>query len=154
MDTAKLIGIFIALISLIIGLYKYLDSRNRELAWKKTEFLFEQARYLDNDKDIIRSISLFQEQHYEDILSKIYGDNYDEDLRKEYQLGFEKLLNFLDRLAHAYLKLEIVGKEKVTNFGWYLEYIESSEVLNIYCVNNGYEDVINLANEMKRYKYI
>ena len=45
-----------ALVGFSVGLWRYLDSRARELKWRRTEFLFEQAKYLDNDEDIMSAV--------------------------------------------------------------------------------------------------
>lgn len=152
-DTLKLIGTIIAFLSFVFGFIKYMDSRERELSWKKTEFLFNQAKYIDNDKDIIKSVSVFLKEKPEEVLIKVYGTNIDEATREEYIVGFEKLFNFLDRLAHAYLKLNTLGKDEIANYGWYLDCIKRSNTLHNYCIKNGFKDVINLAKEIENYKY-
>lgn len=38
------------------SIWKYLDSRKREPACKRTEFLFEQAEKLDNDEAMQRAV--------------------------------------------------------------------------------------------------
>ena len=43
----------IAFIGAVIGFRKYIDARKRELNWRRTEFIFQEAKYLDNDPDII-----------------------------------------------------------------------------------------------------
>ncbi|MFQ5771975.1 MAG: hypothetical protein ACE5HX_15680 [bacterium] len=45
----ELIGFLIA----GFGIWKYLDTRKNELVWKRTEFLFEQARLLDSGYSIL-----------------------------------------------------------------------------------------------------
>ena len=49
---------FIALFGLGFGVYKYLDAKERELAWKKTETLLDLAKYFDTDKDINEAVKI------------------------------------------------------------------------------------------------
>ncbi len=48
----------IAVSALAFAFWKYTDIRQRELRWKRTEFLFKQAEFLDNDPDINLAISV------------------------------------------------------------------------------------------------
>lgn len=129
------------------GLWKYLDTRKRELNWKWTEFIFQEAKYLDNDPDIIKAVQVLAEEKNNITVDAIFGDGYDSEARAEYIVGFEKLFNFLDRLAHAYYSLKTLIKEEVANFNWYLDKILKHSQLQNYCEKYGYEDVVKLSKE-------
>jgi len=127
------------------ALYKYLDSRRRELDWQKTRFLFEQGQYIDNDPDIIKAIKILAGENPDLEIGDIFGNNANEEVRAQYWTGFDKLFNFLDRLAHTYFSLETLSGEEVRNFRWYLDEVIKNESIKSYCEDNGYQDVVKLA---------
>jgi len=65
---------------------------------------------------------------------------------KKYPIGFEKLFNFLDRLAYAHLNTKAVEKKEIANFGWYIESIVKHTRVVKYCENNGFGDILKLFN--------
>jgi len=96
----------LALIVGICALLKYFDTRKRELAWRRTEFIFEQARLLDTDIDLSDAILILEERHNEVKLSDLFAADkspYDRSPFSQYYQKMDKLLNFLDRLAYATL---------------------------------------------------
>ncbi len=134
------------------ALWRYLDSRKRELCWSKTKFLFEQAHYLDCDPDVMASIEILSDENPEASVDDIFGADPDQVTRRKYLPGFEKLFNFLDRLAHAYYSLNTLGLEEIGNFKWHLDAIQSSESVGAYCRENGYGDVMRLADDLSKKK--
>lgn len=138
----------IALLGAGIGIWKYLDARNNELNWKKTEFIFEQAQYLDNDLDVIKAIKVISGNEPGITIDEIFGEGYDQEIRTKYIIGFEKIFNLLDRLSHAFYTLKTLNKAGIRNFSWYLREIENNSRLLKYCENNGYQDVIKLIQDI------
>ena len=112
------------------------------------EFLFNEAKYLDNDEDIIEAVKILSNENPNVTIEKIFGDNSDSDLRNKYIVGFEKLFNLLDRLSHAYFSLGTLSLEEIRNFSWYLREITKSSKLLKYCEDNGYGDVVKLSQEI------
>ena len=127
------------------ALYKYLDSRRRELDWQKTQFIFEQGKYIDNDPDIANAIKIMAGENPRTKISDIFGNNTNEKTREQYWAGFEKLFNFLDRLAHAYFSLGTLSKEEVRNFRRYLDEVVGNASIKSYCEGNGFQEVVKLA---------
>ncbi len=136
---------------LVFAFWKYTDIRKRELRWKRTEFLFKQAEFLDNDPNINLAVS---------VLDGVDGDVRIEDLfnidgiinntiDKRYRIGFEKLCNFLDRLAYAHLNSKAIEKKEIANFGWYIESIEKHTRVVKYCEKNGFGDILKLSSKKK-----
>ena len=134
----ELIAFFIA----VFGIWKYFDTRKNELAWKRTEFLFEQARLLDSDPDISESIKILEDRHQSISLEEVFGGN------KDYLQKFDKLFNLLDRIAYATVYQKTLSIDEVENFGWYLKKIKNKPLLVDYCKNNGFSDIIKLAEKI------
>lgn len=105
----------IAAIALVFAFWKYIDIRKRELRWKRTEFLFKQAELLDNDPDINLATSVLDGSDTNvklDDFFDVHG-NINHTIDKQYRIGFEKMCNFLDRLAYAYLNTKTIEKRKL-----------------------------------------
>lgn len=133
-----LIGFLIA----VFGVWKYFDARKNELVWKRTEFLFEQARLLDSDPDISEAIKILEDRHNSISLEDVFEGN------KDYLHKFDKLLNLLDRIAYATVYQKTLSIDEVVNFGWYLKKIKNKPLLVDYCNNNGFSDIIKLAEKI------
>ena len=137
----------ISAIALLFAFWKYTDIRKRELRWKRTAFLFKQAELLDNDPDIRLATSVLDDADAKvklDDLFDVYG-NINHTIDKQYRIGFEKMCNFLDRLAYAHLNTKTIEKKEIANFGWYIESIVNHTRVVKYCENNGFEDIIKLS---------
>ncbi len=52
-----------ALIAGAFAFWRFLISRSDELAWRRTEFLFDQARYLESDPDMREMLQILGDNH-------------------------------------------------------------------------------------------
>lgn len=132
----------------------YFISRRRELAWKRTEFLFLHAQYLDTDKELIETITILESRHCEITIDAIYDDNSSLPIasKNEYKQKFDKLLNLFERLAYASLRAKTISMKEIGSFGWYFDLITKYPRLVAYCNENGFYDIVRIANlpSMKR----
>ncbi|MDX1285307.1 MAG: hypothetical protein R3182_09850 [Draconibacterium sp.] len=137
----------ISALALIFAYWKYIDIRKRELRWKRTEFLFKQAELLDHDKDINLATAVLDGCDPNIELEQLFDTdgNINLEVDKKYRVGFEKMCNFLDRLAYAHLTNKTIDKADIANFGWYIESIVNHTRVIKYCENNGFEDIIKLS---------
>ena len=137
----------IAAAALAFAFWKYIDIRNRELRWQRTEFLFKQAEFLDNDSDVNLATSVLDGVDEKVKLDELFdvNGNINHSIDKKYRIGFEKMCNLLDRLAYAHLTTKAIEKKEVANFGWYIECIVNHTRVVKYCENNGFEDIIKLS---------
>jgi soluble cytochrome b562 len=145
----ELLGFLIA----VWGIWKYFDARKRELAWKRTEFLFEQARLLETDNDLSDAIKILEDRHPEITIDTLYGAKADlsASKTKEYRHKFDKLLNHFDRIAYATLQRKTLSIEEAANFGWYVGLISSNDALKDYCQQEGFSDIILLLQEIDKH---
>ncbi len=142
----KLLGFIIA----IGGGFKYFDARRRELAWKRTEFLFAQAAFLDTDKDMGEVVQIIEGRHARIAIESLFKPNGDADTDSQGDTwqNIDKLLNLLDRIAYSVLKLKTLDIDEARNFGWYLEKIGNNALMRGYCEKNGYPDIVKLAEKI------
>lgn len=134
---------------LLIGggwtLYTYFDGKKDELAWRRTEFLFEQARYIETDPEINATIRLLEDRDtmsVEDIIADTASQNPE---RPALMHSLDKTLNVFDRFAYAVYTSKTLTVKEVEIFAWYLERIADNPELRQYCRENGYQDVLRLS---------
>ena len=77
------------------GIWKYFDTKKTELAWRRTEFLFEQGYLLDSDPDISETVKILEGRNNSITIADIFNKNNQEWLHK-----FDKLFNLLDRICY------------------------------------------------------
>ena len=140
----------LAFIVAVGGGYKYFDTRRRELAWKRTEFLFHQAALLDADKDMTEAIQIIEGRHPRITLDALFKPDGEPDTTSQGETWhkLDKLLNLLDRIAYAVLELKTLDIDEARNFGWYLREIAAHALMKTYCETNGYADVIRLSEKI------
>lgn len=129
-------------------LITYFDRRKAELRWRRTEFLFEQVRYIETDPEINATIQLLEDRDtvsVEDILS----DTTSDDPKRAARLhALDKTLNVFDRFAYAVYTAKTLTVDELQIFAWYLERISDNPQLREYCRNNGYGDVLRLSEDV------
>jgi hypothetical protein len=142
MNWLVLIPILISAGAVSFSIYSYTLTRRRELAWKRTEFLFAQAQYLDNDSDLIEAVNILEGRHAEITISEILKDeNLEKAIKNKHLKQIDKLLNFLWRLGYAYLETKTISEREVEAFGWYFRRISEIPSLTKYCDENGYVEI-------------
>lgn len=142
------------LIVAVFSIWRYLDSRKRELDWKKTEFLFDQAKYIDNDEYIQKAIMVIGGNHTIKADDLIDSNGRFKNNNKEIVEGFEKLFNLLERLSYAEHTSQVLSKKELQHFGWYYEEIIDNPTLKKYCEKNGYNDVILFGKKLTKARTI
>jgi hypothetical protein len=153
-ETARLwrtIAYFIPLLPVFVTAIFYIDTRRRDLRWKRTEFLFAQADKLENDPDIQRAIRVLDRRERGVHVVQIFGPNADTVTFAVYREGFEKLLNFLDRIAYAVRHSKSLTMAEVANFAWYYRNICAHACMRSFCETSGFPDVVPLAKELTKH---
>jgi hypothetical protein len=145
---AGIMGVVVA----AFGLWKYLDARRRDFKWRRTEFLFEQMKYLDTDEEmqeVLRRLSGWDTAGIElmfDSRSRLSVDVSPESAR-----GLQKMLNLLDRIAYATLDAKTLTMGEVSYFGWNFSMVHRNKPLRAYCMNNGFKQVVKLAERVEQH---
>lgn len=149
---SKSVSAMLTAVAAIFSFWKYVDTRDRELAWRHTEFLFHQAEYLDKDKDIAAAVRVMMGADPSLSVDDLFVGSkllVNEANNEHYRYGFEKLLNLLDRLAYAHLRKETLSMDELANFKWYFSQVCDNHKLTEYCNKNGFSDVVKMAEEVK-----
>jgi hypothetical protein len=136
-------NVLVASVAVIFSMTSYVLTRRKELAWKRTEFLYAQAQYLENDPELVDVIRILEDRHPSLTMAQIFDadSQLDYEKRAEYEQKFDKLFNFLWRLCYAYLEVKTLSSKEVEGFGWYFWLISKFPAVVDYCENNGYEDI-------------
>ena len=126
-------------------------TRRRELAWKRTEFLFAQAHYFDNDPVLVEIVTILEGRHVTLTVDQIFdpASGLDASTRKEYLQKFDKLLDFLWRLCFACLETKTLSLKEIEAFGWYFWRISESQLLFDYCDNYGFEEILIVIKKQR-----
>jgi hypothetical protein len=126
----------------------FIAQRKSELGWKRTEFLFEQAKYLETDPDLSEVLRIIEDRNdsvtLDDVLADTSSLTKNDQLR--YQHSLDKLLNLLDRLYYAVTTAKTLKNSEIQIFGWYLDRIANDPKVRKYCETEGFADVIRLAH--------
>jgi len=133
------------------AVHTYLEKRTDELSWKRTEFLFAQAQYLETDPDIERVIRILEDRDEEWTVDSLL-DSTTTSTPEQFKLlqALDKALNVFDRLAYSVFTAKTLTLEELTIFGWYLDLITDDVVLRNYCEEKGFKNVIRLAEEARK----
>ena len=130
----------------IVG--SFIAQRKSELRWKRTEFLFEQAKYLETDPDLSEILRIVEDRNdsvsLDDVLADTTPLSKSDQLR--YQHSLDKLLNLFDRLYYAVTTAKTLDKSEIQIFGWYLDRLAEDQRVRKYCETEGFSDVIRLAH--------
>jgi hypothetical protein len=140
-----------AVIAVLFSIVSYWLTRRKERAWKRTEFLFSQSQYLDNDPTLIEAVTILEDRHPSIKIADIYDSSskLDTATRTEYVQKFDKLLNFLWRLCYAYLAVKTFSKKEIAGFSWYFWRISEHPVLIDYCKENGYKEINDVIERLQ-----
>ncbi len=128
-------------------LIAYFATRRRELAWKRTEFLFAQAAYFDTDAQISEVVKIIDGRDPAHTVDQLYADGgtLDPKTRLDLLHKFDKLLNLFDRIAYAVLIAKTLSVAETPLLEGYLESAMSHASLVKYCEEGGFHDVVRLA---------
>jgi hypothetical protein len=142
-------GVLIGFGTAVFGAYRYMDLRDRELRWKRIEFIFEQAKYMDNDPEIHKTVLILSGIDESKTLDEIFSldGEYLEGVDSVTIAGFEKLFNLLDRISYVY-NSGAITKAELANFGLYFSEIIRKNRVVVFCEQNGYQDVVKIAQEI------
>jgi len=125
----------------------YFIARATDRAWKRTEFLFQQMHYLDNDAELREAVAILDGRHPTATVELVFGEasSLGKAPRDAFAVKFDKLLNLFQRLAYAVLKAKTLSKAEIAPFGWYIEKTLGHPLLVTYCEENGFDDLVELA---------
>lgn len=147
----SVIGVCLTISGLFFSLWKFLDSRKRELEWKKTEFVFFQASKMDENSKVSRVVRIIDghdELKPEDIVThKGAFCSSDPDIID----GVHNLLNTLDRLAYAYQRHSSISLEELEPFFWYFTSIQRNTHFSTFCRKNGYRKVLDTSESIQEF---
>lgn len=129
------------------GLVAYFLTRRSAQAWNRTQFLFQQAQYLDNDPELAEVIDILEGRHSALTVDLVFDQKpaLDGQLRASTLRKFDKLLNFIERLAYSVTDAKTLSKKEITSFGWYIDKAIQHPLVVAYCEDNGYHDVLSFA---------
>ncbi len=147
-----IVPLLLAAMGLVWAISSYLDTQRKTLALERTKFIFENLRFLETDKSMQSSnkiiYGLATDFTIETFLS-VMKSKAGSDEQKEMCMAMEGYLNFIWRIAYACIKLGSIKVEDLDAFGFYFHKISSHVGLREYCINEGFEDIIDAAEKLR-----
>jgi hypothetical protein len=141
----------VAIVVALFTMVAYVLTRRRELAWKRTEFLFAQAHYFENDPVLVEVVMILEGRHSGVTTDQIFdaASELDASMRQQYLQKFDKFLDFLWRLCFACLETKTLSLKEIEAFGWWLWRISDNSVLFDYCDNYGFEEIVMVIKKLQ-----
>ena len=126
---------------------QFSDSRKRDITWRRTELLFRIGEQLDSNPRFIEALRLLEDRDdrtnlqgfFEFTESELYNGG------KNLRQNVDALFNLFERIAHAVYITKTLSIDEASCFGWYFQRILETEPLKEYCEENGFKDVLKLA---------
>jgi hypothetical protein len=150
---ALFISVFTSAAGVAFSIYSYMLNRRRDIAWKKTEFLYTQGQYLDSDSDLMEAVRIIEGRHPDITMAEIFGGTEFDEIKKNESLQkIDKLLSFLRRLCYSHLQTRIISLKEIQEFEWYFWRIAQSPSAVKYCHEHGFEEINVVINRLERRK--
>lgn len=129
---------------------QFRDTRVRDITWKRTELLFRIGEQLDSNPRFIEALRLLEDRDDRTDLQGFFEFTESElhNGGKNLRQNIDALLNLFERIAHAVYVTKTLSIDEASCFGWYLQRILETEPLKKYCEENGFEDVLKLAQNV------
>jgi len=133
--------------TLLWAIWNYFSTRKRDLAWKRTEFLFQQGQLLDSDPQLVEVATILEGRHPRITVDKLFSprSRLPKTTAAKYRQKFDKFLNVYERIAYSVIKARTISLSEVMFLGSFLEQIANQEHLAAYCRRSGFREVILLA---------
>ena len=156
-----LCGFLIVLVGGAWGLMKYLRERGedrlvreQDLAWRKTEFLFELEKDFESDEHHVAvwrlltyGAGLPKDSSLTKILSKETKKLTEAELKL--RVSIDNYLDFFDTLSHFVYVAKSMRIADLEVFGWYIAQIGTSDELSTYARSAGFDDVLRLSDDFR-----
>jgi len=97
-------------------------------------------------------LQVLGDNHNDATIHDILGDDSALDKEEKFRLrnNLDHFLNVFDRIYYAYATAKTLSKDEVKFFEWYLFEISENVELAKHCNDSGFQDVLKLANLLKR----
>lgn len=147
---ALLVSVGGAIWAAVWAVIQFSDSRKRDITWKRTELLFRIGEQLDSNPRFIAALGLLEDRDHRTQLQEFFEFQESDLLKdgKDLRQNLDALFNLFERIAHAVYVTKTLSIDEASCFGWYLQRILDTEPLKKYCEENGFEDVLKLAQEV------
>jgi len=142
----------IAALSLVWAIFSYQLNYRNTLALERTKFIFENLRFFETDPLLQMANQIMNElpvgftiDVFLDVVKTKKGTP--EQITK--CTAMDNYLNFLWRIGYAHFTLETITVDDLDAFGYYFYLISKHPGLMNYCVDEGFEEVIDAIERLK-----
>jgi hypothetical protein len=147
-------SVVVALAGGMWSVYTFAKERREDRKWKQVQFLLEANQKFFENHEIRECIQKLDDVHGYQDLEHIFKSGRSILTSEEIQTleRFRVLFQFFDNLSHC-RRMNALTLDQICLFGWYLQRIRRIPFLHQYCQENGFENVVELADEVERYDY-
>lgn len=126
-----------------------------ELAWRKTQFVFQLAQDFDQDSRFQRAVQMLlvgagvpAGSNLARILAPRDADGLSVD-EKQARYDLDRYLDFFDRMYYFTCVTKALSIVDVGCFDWYVLTVSDTPALKAYAEREGYQNVLKLADQIK-----
>jgi len=127
-----------------------------ELAWRKTQFIFQLAQDFDREATFQRAVQMLlvgaqmpAGSNLARILAPVSPSGLSPD-EKRARYDVDRYLDFFDRIYYFTCVTMTLSITDIKCFEWYVEQVSNTPELEAYAKSQGYENVLELAQKIKR----
>jgi hypothetical protein len=160
---AAFFTVLIAAIALAWGIISYWLSKKNALSLERTRFIFDNLRFFETDplmqlaNQIVNGLAPdFTIETFLDVMKSNHETRVNEATRTSVPpeqirkcMAIDNYLNFLWRISYAHFTLRTVTVDDLDSFGYYYYKISQHAELMRYCVDQGFEEVIDAIQKLK-----
>jgi hypothetical protein len=150
--TATLGTWVIAVLGLVWAIVSYRLNNRSSLALERTKFIFEHLKYFDiqpsmqtANKIVYGLIPDFTIETFLDVMKS--GKGTPDQISN--CMAIENYLNFLWRIGYAHFTLKTISVDDLDAFGYYFYTVSEHTALSDYCIEEGFEEIIQVALKLK-----
>jgi hypothetical protein len=139
----------IAIAGLVWAIISYRLNNRSTLALERTKFIFEHLRYLDTESSMQTAKKILYGLVPDFTVETFLETEKGTPDQIANSMAVDNFLNLLARVAYAHFTLKTITVDDLDAFGYYFYTISKHRGLRIYCLEEGYEDVIDVIEKLK-----
>jgi hypothetical protein len=143
--------VILAIIGGLWSVYTFSKQRDEDRRWRQVQFLLELNQKFFDSPEIRRCIRWLNDEDRQGDLGAIFQSRLAQLKPDELQVveEFDRLFQFFDNLSHCH-DMKVLTLDQINLFGWYLVKIGQNKCLRDFCNENGFEEVIRLADRIEK----
>lgn len=147
-------AVLAALIGLAATVWVYRAEQLNNRKWNQIQFLLKLHEEFFQRPEIRDCIHRLDNQHEYPTLERLFTQDRSTLTTEDLAIleEFRSLFQLFDNLSLSY-RMGTLTLEQIDLFGWYLHKINSAPAIRAYCQEQGFQEVIKLAQKLEHYAF-